>query len=230
MSSMPDTAAKEEKKPNKIGTTIVNVILILAIIFAIIVSFTAFVTKSGSGVPSFMGIRPFAIQTDSMVPEFSHGDLIIDKVVDPAELKEGDVITFWTVIEGQRVLNSHRIIGIDDYGTYRSFTTKGDNNTIEDALNVHQSEVVGRYMFSIPKLGSFIDFLQTSKGFLIVIVIPVAIFFVYHLIQFFKTLFAYKAEMMRLEFEAEAAKRAEQAAAPQPAPASETAKEPGKEE
>ena len=191
------------KKENKVLNTIVNIVLVLVILFAVFVGYSAYVTKAGSGVPSFLGIRVFAIQSDSMVPTFSKGDLVIAKAVkDPAELKEGDIISFWTVIQGERVINTHRIIGISDGGTFLSFTTKGDNNTIEDAMTVHQAEIVGKYLFSIPKLGSFLDFLQTSKGFLICIVIPVALFFIYYVVQFFRALFAYQAEKTRLKLEA----------------------------
>ena len=56
---------------NKVLNTIVNVVLILAILLGIFCSFTAFIAKSGSGVPSFFGIRPFSIQTESMEPFFS---------------------------------------------------------------------------------------------------------------------------------------------------------------
>jgi hypothetical protein len=52
-------------------------------------------------------------------------------------------------------------------------------------------------------VGTVIDFLQTGTGFLIVILVPVFLFFVYHVVQFFKTLFAYKAEKMRLQIQKE---------------------------
>ena len=201
---------------NKVLNTIVNVVLILAILLGVFCSFTAFVAKSGSGVPSFFGIRPFSIQTDSMKPFFSKGDLILDKVVkDPAELEVGDVITFWTVIQGERVLNSHRIIEINDYENYLSFVTKGDNNSVEDSLTVHEAEIVGKYMTHIPGVGTVIDFLQTGTGFLLVIVIPCALFFIYQLIVFFKALFAYQAEKLRLQYQAEMKRQSE-------APAEET--------
>ncbi|MBR6522635.1 MAG: signal peptidase I [Oscillospiraceae bacterium] len=205
--SKNNKAAQQEVKATskgKVGNTIVNVILILAILLGIFCSFTAFVSKSGSGVPSFFGIRPFSIQTESMEPFFNKGDLIIDVAVkDPKELEVGDVITFWTVIQGERVLNSHRIVQIDDYENYLSFVTKGDNNTIEDSLTVHQAEIVGKYVAHIPGVGTVIDFLQTGTGFLIVIVIPCALFFIYQLIVFFKSLFAYQAEKVRLQYQAE---------------------------
>lgn len=198
----PTPVTTEEKPKKSIVNTIVNVLLVGIIIFGIFCSFTAFVSKAGSGVPSFFGIRPFAIQTDSMVPFFSKGDLVIDTVIrDYNDLEVGDVITFWTVIQGERVLNSHRIVQVDDYGNYLSFVTKGDNNTLEDYMTVHQSEIVGKYATHIKGLGTVIDFLQTSTGFLLVIVVPCALFFIYEIINFFRALFAYQAEKMRLMYQ-----------------------------
>lgn len=206
------------KKKSRVLNILVNTLLVIAIALGIFCSFTAFIAKSGNTVPSFFGFRPFAIQSDSMAPFFNKGDLVISKTCDTDALQVGDVITFWTVIQGERALNTHRIIAIEDGGTFRSFTTKGDNNSIEDGLTVHQSEVVGKYVTHIPGLGSVIDFLQTSKGFLLVIVLPCAIFFIYQLIVFFKALFAYQAEKTRLQYQAQYQAQAPVQAAPvQPA-------------
>lgn len=183
---------------------IVNVVLVLVFAASIFLSFTAFILKSVGGVPSFFGIRSFAIQTDSMAPMLSRGDLVIDRVVkDPAALKIGDVITFWTIINGERVLNTHRISRVTDNQTYYYFTTKGDNNTIEDSIGVHQKEIVGLYLTHVPKVGSVIDYLKTGTGFLLVIVIPVLLFFIYNLVGFFKALFAFQAEKLRLQIKNE---------------------------
>lgn len=195
-------------KKNKVLNTIVNVLLVVAILLGIFCSFTAFVTKSGSGVPSLFGIRPFAVQSESMEPFFYKGDLIVDTVVkDPSTLQPGDVITFWTVIQGKRVLNTHRILEINDYDSFLSFVTKGDNNTMEDSMTVHQSEIVGKYAFRIPAVGSFIDFLQTPTGFGLVIVLPCALFFLYQLVSFFRALFAYQSEKMRLQLQQQMAQQ-----------------------
>lgn len=192
--------SSETKVESKTIGRIVNTVLVVCILFAIFVGFTAFVSKSGSGVPTFFGYRPFAVQTDSMKPEFEAGDMIIDEVItDATDLKVGDVITYWTIIEGEEVLNSHRITSITDYENYLYFDTKGDNNTVGDNTGVHQNDIVGRYLFKIPMLGSLIDFLQTGTGFLIIIVVPVFVFFIYQLAEFFKALFAYQREKLRLQ-------------------------------
>ena len=52
-------------------------------------------------------------------------------------------------------------------------------------------------------VGKVVDYLQTSTGFLIVIVLPVFLFFLYHLIQFFRALFEYQNVKNRIRYEQE---------------------------
>ncbi len=199
------TTKPETKKGAVILNTVVNILLVFAIILAFICTYTSYVTKKGSGVPSLFGYAPFSIQSPSMKDEFDEGDLIISKVnPDPAELKVGDVITFWTIINGERVLNSHRIFEIKDNETYLEFVTKGDNNTIVDTMTVHQKEIVGIYLFKISNLGTVLDFLQTSKGFFIIVVLPVFAFFAFYVVEFFRALFAYQAGKTREKIASEA--------------------------
>ena len=197
-----------EEDNGGIMNTVVNIVLVLAIVLAIVCTYVSFVSTSGSGVPSILGIRPFSIQTESMYPTLMPGDLIIDSAVtDTEELEVGDIITYWTIINGERVLNTHRISEIYDGGGYLIFETKGDNNTAADALTVHESEIVGIYTGTkLNGVGKVFDYLQTSNGFLIVVVIPVAIFFLYHLIQFFRILFEYNNIKNKLQYELERGK------------------------
>ncbi len=198
-----DNTEKGTKK-NKVVSTIINVILVIAIVLAILATYVSYVSTSGSGVPSILGFRVFSIQTDSMYDTLLPGDLIIDTAVkEPEKLMKDDIITYWTVIDGERVLNTHRIVEIYDANGYLIFATKGDNNKTVDTLTVHEAEVVGKYSFRIPGLGKVFDYLQTSTGFLIVVVIPVIIFLIYQLIQFFRVLFEYQNVKNRIRFEQE---------------------------
>lgn len=87
------------------------------------------------------------IYTDSMYPTFKAGDTIIcERISDPGELRTGDIITFWVVINGERVLNTHRINNIYDGGDCLIFETKGDANEQVDPLTVHEYELVGKYV------------------------------------------------------------------------------------
>ena len=195
---------EEESTGKRILNTVVNVLLVLAIALAAMCTYVSYVSTSGNGVPSLFGIRMFSIQTESMYPTLLPGDLIFDKgVKDPAELRKGDIITYWTVINGERVLNTHRIHEIYDGGGYLIFATKGDNNTAADALTVHESEIVGKYSTRVSGVGKVFDYLQTSTGFLIVVVVPVFLFFLFHLVQFFRVLFEYQNVKNRIKFEQE---------------------------
>ena len=121
-----------------------------------------------------------------MAPTFETGDLIVIKKCDPQTLKEGDIICFHTIINNEYALNTHRIKSIEAVGDARSYTTIGDNNNgIADQHVISDGDIVGKYVTSIPKIGKVMDFLSGSTGFLIVIVLPMLLFFiyqVYHLI------------------------------------------------
>ena len=195
---------KKPGKASRVISTVINVVLVVAIILAAISTYISFVSSSGNGVPSVFGLQIYSIQTESMYPILKPGDLIFDTAVkDPADLEVGDIITYWTVINGERVLNTHKIYEIYDGGDYRIFSTKGEANNVVDSLTVHESEVVGKYKFRVGGLGKVFDYLQDSTGFLIVVVIPVFIFFLFYLVQFFRVLFEYQNVKNRIKYEQE---------------------------
>lgn len=195
---------KKRGSLSKTVNTIINILLVVVIVIAAICTFVSFVTTSGNGVPNILGVQLLSIQTDSMYPELKAGDLAIDTPVkDPSKLRPKDIITYWTVIDGERVLNTHRIVNIYDGGGYLIFETKGDNNTNVDPLTVHESEVIGQYKFKISGLGKTFDYLQTSTGFFLVVLLPVLLFFIFNLVQFFRALFEYQGVKNRIKFEQE---------------------------
>ena len=194
-----------EGKGKKVLNTVVNVVLVLAIVLAALCTYVSYVNTSGNGVPSILGVRMFSIQTESMYPVLMPGDLIFDTAVkDASTLRQGDIITYWTVINGERALNTHTIYEIYDGGGYLIFETKGEKNTSVDPLSVHESEIVGKYSgFRIPSMGKVFDYLQSPTGFLVVIVVPVFLFFLFHLVQFFRVLFEYQNVKNRIKYEQE---------------------------
>ena len=198
---------KQESKFKRVLNVVVNTVLVIAIILAAICTYVSYVNTSGNGVPSIFGIRMFSVQTDSMYPVLKPGDMIFDTAVEPAELRKGDIITYWTVIEGERVLNTHNIHEIYDGGGYLIFETKGMKNDSVDPLTVHESEIVGKYSgLRVGGLGKVFDYLQSPTGFFVVVLIPVFLFFLFHLVQFFRVLFEYQNVKNRLKYEQERGK------------------------
>ena len=57
--------------------------------------------------------------------------------------------------------------------------TKGDNNLIADVHMITDGDIVGKFVTRLPKFGKVVDFLSSSMGFLLVIVLPLLVFFIY---------------------------------------------------
>lgn len=168
------------KAVKRAGTIVISVILWAIILLAALYAFTTMATKDDQSVASILGYTPMTVETDSMKPTFKSGDLIFIKKCDTSKLKEGDIITFHTIIDNQYALNTHRILKIEEMNGVRSYTTVGDNNNgIADQHVISDGDIVGKYIGHISSLGKVMDFLSSSMGFLIVIVFPMLLFFIY---------------------------------------------------
>lgn len=164
----------------KTGTIVISVLLWLVILVAALYAFTTIATRDNQNVSSLLGYTPLVVKSDSMAPTFSAGDLIFIKKCDTSTLKEGDIICFHTIIDNEYALNTHRIQKIDTVGDARSYTTLGDNNNgVADTHIISDGDIVGKYVGDLPKAGKVMDFLSSSMGFLIVIVLPMLLFFIY---------------------------------------------------
>lgn len=170
----------------KRGTEIfISVVLWAVILLAALFAFTTLATRDTNQVASLAGYTPLTVASDSMSPTFRAGDLIIIRKCDPETLKEGDIVTFHTIINNEFALNTHRITEIQDLGGARNYVTKGDNNELADIHMIADGDIVGRYVCHLAGFGKVMSFLSSSLGFLLVIVLPLLIFFiyqVYHLI------------------------------------------------
>ena len=189
---------------------LVDVVLWGLLIFALFITIAVFSAEKNNGVSNLFGFMPMSVESPSMSPTFEMGDLIIVKEVDDLyKLKKGDVITFYTIIEGKRRLNTHRIIEVNEVGSSISFTTKGDANQIEDSLQVYSSDIVGIWTGTrLKSCGKAIDYLKTKKGFFICIIVPMAIFFLVELYKFIVALIEFKKPAISDEEEEEIKKRA----------------------
>ena len=169
------------EKVKKVLSVIVSILLWAVILVAALFAFTTLATSDEDKVANLFGYTPLSVQSDSMVPTFASGDLIIIKTCDTDKLEEGDIITFHTIIEGQYVLNTHRIAEINEDMGVRSYVTKGDNNAIADTHTIQDGDIVGKMVCVLPKVGLAMDFLASPVGFLCCIVLPMLLIFIYQL-------------------------------------------------
>ena len=194
----------------KVLKVAVDVLVWVMLILAFIITVTVLTSTKNEGIPRLFGYTPMAVQSDSMKPTFNKGDMIIVKKVDDfMKLKEDDVITFYTFVDNQKIINTHRIVKIEENDGNRTFVTRGDNNPIDDESQVKAADIIGEWTgTSIGKLGVVLDFVQTQKGFFICIIIPIAIIFLFELYKFITALIEYKGEKISEQDEEEIKKKA----------------------
>lgn len=116
-----------------------------------------------------MGYQCYTVISGSMEPEYSVGDLLYVKEVNPEDIKVGDPITF--VLNEDLIVATHRVQRVD--AENQRFYTKGDANDVEDGAPVHFKNVIGVPQFSIPMLGYVSDFIQNPPGMYITITVSV---------------------------------------------------------
>jgi len=144
----------------KIASVISTTILVILIAAALFVA-----------VPRLFGIKMYTVLSGSMEDALSVGDLIYVFPTDPEKIKEGDIISF--VLNETLTVATHRVVAVDrDAGR---FTTKGDANNAQDAGSVIYGNVIGVEKYSIPKIGYFFDYVNTTAGRIIAITIIAAL-------------------------------------------------------
>lgn len=128
---------KEKKKINPIKQ-VPGILLVLFII--------AFIA-------GFLPVKPVAVMSNSMVPTFSRGAVVISTKTnqkDLSKLKVGDILHYKS--ENGEVI--HRIIEIQkDEDGKLLFKTQGDNNNTPDSRLVEEEQIIGKVTVYIPYIG-----------------------------------------------------------------------------
>ena len=180
----PNVDQKEQKKQRAL--TITGIVLCLLLLPILIVNVTLIVKSyiNTDEVPSIGGISPLIVLTDSMLPEISSGDLIITKQIDPADVKVGDVISFFDPAGNGSSVVTHRVIEIVTENGETKWRTRGDNNNTEDRMAVPFDSLVGIWTGTrIAGAGSVAMFLQTTPGLIVCIGCPLALLVGYDVLR-----------------------------------------------
>lgn len=153
---------------------ITNIILII-LLYNLVLLGISFISKHDFN--GFFRYKAYNITTNSMEPTINMGDIIIvKKVKDEENLKNGDIISF----NKNGEIITHRIIDIVEANGEKRYITKGDNNNIPDLEKLSFSQIEGVKVISIPYLGKIIEFLENQIIFLIII-LTILIIYLYKL-------------------------------------------------
>ncbi|MEO1769008.1 signal peptidase I [Candidatus Enterococcus ferrettii] len=141
----------------------------------------AFSEKSDAAI---FGYRFYQVLTNSMAPQpdspsrgFYAGDIVLVKMADGSQVKEGDIVTF-QVGEGDRYLTHRMVERLDELNGEKGdyIVTKGDANNSKDPP-ISADRIYGKVAFVIPKMGSVLNFVQENLWLCLVCVVSTFGFF-----------------------------------------------------
>lgn len=130
-------------------------------ILIIVLGYTVIGNISGTNktIFNFLHFGNFVVLTGSMEPSISPGDYITVVKTDVNKLEVGDVITY--KFNGATV--THKIVEIGN----DTVTTQGTANNVADDP-IDKSNIVGKYLFKIPKVGYIMSFLSSTAGLILI--------------------------------------------------------------
>ena len=194
----------------KVINIVKNILVWLVVIVAVaMMAFTIVsVTTFNRNDRHLFGYRAYVVTSDSMSKtDFDAGDLILAKEVDPATIKEGDIITYMSQNPesfGETITHKVRSLTTDANGN-PGFITYGTTTDTDDATIVTYPYVLGRYEKAIPNIGTFFTFLKTTQGYFVCIFIPFMLLILYQGLNTIRLFRRYKREQLQ-EMESERAK------------------------
>ncbi|UCB42872.1 MAG: signal peptidase I [Dehalococcoidales bacterium] len=116
----------------------------------------------------------YLVKGQSMAPVINVGDMVVTGPVEGplgGEIKPGIIVTYQ---DGSSSV-THRVIAVEG----DSLITKGDASEDPDSSSVPISEIGGVYLFRIPYIGYLSDFMRTTVGWLVVVIVPAILLVVF---------------------------------------------------
>jgi len=173
---------EEEKTERKHSSIVSKIALAFCVLLFPILIFNVSIIVKGmlypNEVPSFFGVMPMVVLSDSMNSEresIASGDMIFIKKINSNDVVVGDIVLF----QEKTSLVVHRVVQIDEGNEGKQFITKGDANNTEDIAPVLAKDIIGIYTTKIPMIGHFVMFLRTPLGILVCIGFPTTLYLLY---------------------------------------------------
>ena len=156
------------------------------ILEVIIICYVVFITacilfRNGYGYTQF-GPMTVVTVNDVNVNDFeniSNGSLLLIK--DSSSFKVDDEVFYYDIRDQKYIVVSDRIVNIED-GKYIVDGVNENNEVVQVKLN--NKKIIGKNYVKIGILGYLVDLLESKIGFLLLVILPIFIVFLYELIQF----------------------------------------------
>ena len=170
------------KKTFKILLNIVKYFcLILFFLYLLIVV----VQKTTNNNFAVSGYRVFTVVSESMVPRYQIGDILLVKKVDVDTIQVGDDVCYLgekADFAGKVVTHSVKSIEVDEYGN-KTFITEGIANVMPDPA-INGNQIYGKVAHKFILLSFVSKLLSNKLIFFLVIFVPIIILVIMKIIEF----------------------------------------------
>ena len=131
----------------------------------------------------------YVIVSGSMEPIIKVRDAVIVKRCEEDSINVGDVVTYRSLEDAYYgILITHRVVNIEEQNGQKVFITKGDHNETIDRKPVSFSQIQGKVVMRIPKIGYLKYFLIDYYGWIIAVLFPSVGIIGYDVVKYFKKL------------------------------------------
>lgn len=169
---------------NKALKIIGNILYYMLVVLVLLILLVVLLQRFTHNNASIGGIRIFNIVTESMVPEYQVGDILISKSIDPSKIEIGDDVVYMGEVGSfQGKIITHRVIDIEKDGDNYKFHTKGIANEYEDPAVVTADQIYGTIIYKTHILSFISKIINNLYGFYFLIFIPLAVLIIVKIVK-----------------------------------------------
>jgi len=119
-----------------------------------------------------LGIKAYIAKYDTMAPKINPYDLVFVTKVNPDELEEEDLITYYADInyDGKNELVTYYILDIDPANDTNVYTVHAEGTTTPATAVLVDDDIIAGYSFKLPKFGYVIEFIASPFGIAVIVV------------------------------------------------------------
>ena len=154
-------------RENKILRFILGFIKTIITLVLILMLAVILVQRFSSNNFSIGGIRVFTIISNSMVPDYEIGDILILKSEKPSNIKIDDNVTYiGKTGQVKGLFVTHKVIDKREEDGKYYFTTQGTNNEIADP-EIDESQIYGKVVYKTVLLSALCKIMLKPAGYYI---------------------------------------------------------------
>ena len=160
----------------KILRSIISLIKFIVTVIVIVIVAIILVQRFSNNNMSIAGYRIFTVVTESMVPKYLVGDVLLVKETDATKINLEDDVTYMGKVGSfANKIVTHQVIGIENAedGTL-NFHTKGIANEEEDPI-VNESQIFGVVQAKLAIITKLNGLINNMYGMYFLIIIPLAV-------------------------------------------------------